>query len=70
MPSRSEVGVMIGAAWMVIDRFLLPVAPLLSVTCTVKLDVPDVVGVPLITPVDEASDSAPGRVPDFMDQVV
>ena len=69
MPLGSEVVVMIGAAWMVIDRFKLPVTPLLSVTCTVKLDVPDVVDVPLITPVEELSDSPPGKVPDFMDQV-
>jgi len=39
--------VMLGTAWMIIDRLALPVAPLLSVTWTVKLDVPDVVGVPL-----------------------
>jgi hypothetical protein len=33
---------------MVIDRFKLPMTPLLSVTWTVKLEVPDVVDVPLI----------------------
>jgi hypothetical protein len=61
---------MIGAAWMVIDRFALPVAPLLSVTWTVKLDVPAVVDVPLMTPVDEAIDSSAGRAPDVMAQLV
>jgi len=55
---------------MVIDRFKLPVTPLLSVTWTVKLEVPDVVDVPLITPVEELSDSPLGRSLDFMDQVV
>ena len=62
-------------AAIVIDRFKLPVTPLLSVTWTVKLDVPAVVGVPLIIPVDrkpgiERSDNPPGRAPDVIAQVV
>jgi hypothetical protein len=54
----------------VIDRFKLPVTPLLSVTWTVKLDVPAVVDVPLIIPVEEMSDNPPGRAPDVIAQVV
>jgi hypothetical protein len=46
------------------------VALLLSVTWTVKLNVPAVFGVPLITPVEGASVRPPGRAPDVTDQAV
>ena len=69
VPSGSEVVVIDGAAMMVSDRFLVPVPPTLSVTRTVKLDVPAVVGVPVIAPVDGLSVSPAGRVPDCIDQV-
>jgi hypothetical protein len=63
---------MLGAATTVIDRLSLPVPPRLSVTKTVKLDVAtaSAAGVPLITPVEESSDSPSGRAPesDVIDQ--
>jgi hypothetical protein len=43
------------------------VAFLLSFTWIVKLDVPAVVGVPLMIPVEELSDRPEGRAPDKMD---
>jgi hypothetical protein len=55
---------------IVIERSALPVRPLLSDTRTMKLDVPAVVGVPLITPVEGASDSPTGKFPAVIDQVV
>jgi hypothetical protein len=45
------------------------VCELLSVTFTVKLLVPAVVGVPEITPLDELSDRPGGRLPEAMLQV-
>ena len=49
----------------VIERLVEAVAGILSesVTCTVKLLTPGVVGVPLITPVLALSESPAGRVP-------
>jgi hypothetical protein len=41
----------------------------LSVTATVKLDVPFAVGVPEITPVAGASVSPAGRLPEAIDHV-
>jgi hypothetical protein len=43
--------------------------PWLSVTLTVKFDVPAVVGVPLIVPVEEPSDSPAGSDPEITDQL-
>jgi hypothetical protein len=45
------------------------VAALLSVTTTVKFAKPAAVGVPLICPVAEFSDSPAGKAPVLMDQV-
>lgn len=42
--------VMIGAAMILIERGCVAVPPALSVTWTVKLDKPAVVGVPVIAP--------------------
>ena len=42
---------------------------LLSVTVAVKVEVPLVVGVPEITPVEEASVSPAGSLPDVIDHV-
>jgi len=50
------------------DRSAVAAPPALSVTWTVKVEVPSVVGVPEITP-EESSDSPSGKVPDAMDQV-
>ena len=38
-----------------------------SLTCTVKLDVPDAVGAPEISPVLASSESPVGRLPAVMD---
>jgi hypothetical protein len=43
------------------------VTAVLSVTRTVKLDVATVVGVPVIAPVDEFSDSPAGNDPEMTD---
>src|SRR3989304_8833240 len=45
------------------ERARVAVAPFASVTCTVKFDVPAVVGVPLITPVAVLRASPVGSVP-------
>ena len=58
-----------GAALMVMDRLTVAVPPTLSVTRTVKLNVPAVVGVPVIAPVEESSDSPAGKLPGVIDQV-
>ena len=42
---------------------------LLSVTLTVKLDVPSAVGVPEITPVDADSVNPAGSFPELIDQL-
>src|SRR5690349_9630576 len=54
---------------MVMLSALLAVCDLLSVTCTVKLLVPDELGVPEMTPVVEFSASPAGRLPVVIDQV-
>jgi hypothetical protein len=43
--------------------------PWLSVTRTVKFEVPEAVGVPLIVPLDEPSESPEGREPLTIDQL-
>ena len=48
---------------IVIVRPFVAVALTLSATCTVKLYVPSVVGVPVMTLVDELSDSPAGKDP-------
>jgi hypothetical protein len=42
---------------------------LASVTCTVKLLVPEPVGVPVIAPVLEFNVSPEGKLPELIDQV-
>ena len=59
---------MLTAALITIESAFVPVALTVSVALAVKLDVPAVVGVPVIAPVDELSDRPAGRVPDEMDQ--
>ena len=56
-----------GAADTVMLRVCVAVWALESCTLTVKLEVPAVVGVPVIDP--ELSESPAGRDPDEMDQV-
>src|SRR3990172_7910786 len=63
VPSASDAVVIAGYALTVIDSALVAVALLSSVTCTVKLDTPAVVGMPLISPVALFSVSPAGRVP-------
>ena len=57
---------------IVIARYLVPVPPRLSVTLiAMAIGVAvAVVGVPLMTPVEEPSDSPSGRAPVVIDQVV
>ena len=61
--------VITGAVLVVIDRALVTVPPTLSVTPTVKLYVPTVVGVPEIVPDNELSHRPVGRYPADVDQV-
>jgi len=56
--------VTVTAALITMESAFVPVAPTLSVTFAVKLDIPDAVGVPLITPVPDARDSPVGRLPE------
>ena len=60
---------MVGATLTVILCTWVSVSRLASVTCTVKLAVPLVVGVPLISPVELFSVSPAGNEPVLMDQV-
>ena len=65
VPFGSVVVVMFGGAGrtMVIDNACVSDCNKLSVTCTVKLNVPAVVGVPEIPPVEESKFSPGGIVP-------
>ena len=54
---------MVGADCMIIERLWVPNTPKLSVTLITKVEVPAVVGVPDITPVDELIDKPPGKFP-------
>ena len=67
-PSLSEVVVMVRPALMVMDRLWVSVCPPL-VTWAVKFEVPAVVGVPLMTPVEALRDRPAGSAPAVMDQV-
>ena len=72
MPGGREVVVMeSGAVETVIDKLVVAVlAGLLeSVTFTVKLEVPDALGVPVIAPLEVLRLSPAGREPDVSDQV-
>ena len=51
--------------WMVIEKFFVYVDEFVSITCTIKLDVPVAVGVPDITPVELLRVKPFGRVPVF-----
>ena len=57
LPVDSEMAAITGAEVIVIVRAFVTVPPALSVTFTVKLYAPAVLGVPEIAPVDELSDS-------------
>src|SRR4030067_826349 len=63
VPSESDTVVITGYALTMIDKTLVAVALLSSVTCTVKIDIPAVVGVPLISPVALLSVTPTGSVP-------
>ena len=56
-------------SYTAIESVLVAVAELASVTCTVKVDVPLVVGVPDMTPVEGFRAKPAGRVPEETDQV-
>lgn len=60
--------VIMSAGLMVIDRTRVAVV-MPSATCTVKLDVRAIVGVPVMIPVDGGSDSPAGSEPIVRDQV-
>ena len=51
------------------ERAFVAVAPTLSVTLAVKLEVPVAVGVPVIAPVPETRESPVGRLPEAIAQV-
>lgn len=59
--------VIVTAALTTMDKAFVAVAPTLSVTLAVKLDVPDVVGVPVIAPVEATMESPAGRLPEEID---
>ena len=63
VPSDRDAVAIERAEYIVIDNARVATAPLLSVTCTVKLLVPAVVGVPLITPVALLRVNPAGSVP-------
>src|SRR3972149_4405203 len=63
VPSDSDAVVTAGYALTVMLSAFVAMALLSSVTCTVKLDTPAVVGMPLISPVALLSVSPAGSVP-------
>ena len=63
------VVVIVSPETTVIDRAFVAVAPTLSVTLAVKLEVPDAVGVPVMAPVPETRESPAGRLPAERDHV-
>jgi hypothetical protein len=64
-----EGGVLEGAALTVRLSDFVAALELASITCTVKLLVPDPVGVPEIAPVPGASVNPVGKFPETSDQV-
>jgi hypothetical protein len=64
-----EGGAIEGAVFTVRLSDFVAASELASITCTVKLLVPDPVGAPEIAPVLGASASPVGKAPDTMDQV-
>ena len=54
---------------IVIDKDLVAVAAFASCACTVKVEVPAVVGVPEIAPVELFKVNPAGRLPEVIDQV-
>ena len=52
-----------------IERFFVTIVPLLSLTMILNFEVPVLVGLPLMTPVEPASESPAGSLPEEMDQV-
>ena len=69
MPPGREVVVIVGISVMTILRFLVEL-PAEFVALTEKLDVPAVVGVPLITPLAVFKLKPTGRLPLAKDQVI
>ena len=63
VPSERVAVVTVRVLYIVIESALVSVAPLSSITWTVKLLVPAVVGVPLITPVEAFKLNPAGRTP-------
>jgi hypothetical protein len=58
-----------GALLTVMESAAVAVAPVLSATFAVKFDVPDVVGVPVIAPLEATMDNPAGSEPEEIDQV-
>jgi hypothetical protein len=71
LPFGSDVVVMlrVWAAAIVMLNCLVAICAALSVTRTVKVNIPAAVGVPEIAPVDEFSESPLGREPLTIDQL-
>ncbi len=58
-----------GTTCMTMESAFVAVAATLSVTFAVKLEVPDVVGVPVMAPDEALRESPAGRLPDCSDHV-
>ena len=65
----NELVLIVSPVLIAIDRDLLALAPIVSITRTVKLDVPVALGVPLITPVEAFKLSPAGSDPLIILQV-
>ncbi len=68
VPSGNAAVVITGTALIMIDNACSSNAAAASSTRTVKLDVPAVVGVPLMTPVAPSSTRPAGKAPTEIDQ--
>ena len=66
---NGEKVVIVSAALMVRANALVAVTWLLSVNCTVKFEVPEAAGIPLICPIIEFSERPEGKAPTLTFQV-
>ena len=69
VPPGSEVVLMESAPEIVIVRLFVAMALLLSATCTVKVLLPAVVGVPVMAPLEALRLRPAGRLPLVTDQL-
>lgn len=68
VPADRDKVLIVKGAEIVIEKVFVLVEFFASNTLTVKLEVPAVVGIPKMVPVEFSSDNPTGRLPAIMDQ--